>query len=148
MLKQGIYEEIINQKLKNELTDLEVDTYEIGKEKLDVEEARKLLSTYISHLTRKALHFVRDTNKNDPEAALLEQIRTCNEIISILSSRLDDDEFKSLHIQEEGEVLTSIYSRINSVKSIRRVNSFDLLPPFRKARYLRARIMNLICLVN
>jgi HKD family nuclease len=119
MLKQGIYEEIINQKLKNELKDIEVNTYEIGKEKLDVEEARKQLSTYISHITRKALQFVRENEKDDAEA-LLEQIKTCNEIISLLSTKLDDAEFKSLHIEEEGEVLTSIYSRINSVKSIRK----------------------------
>jgi hypothetical protein len=47
MLKQGIYEEIINQKLKEQITELN-NTYDIGKEHLDVEETRKLLSSYIS----------------------------------------------------------------------------------------------------
>ncbi|MDQ0219206.1 hypothetical protein ELQ35_11675 [Peribacillus cavernae] len=51
MLKQGIYEEIINQKLKDELTSLYLNSYDIGKERLDVEEARKLLSSYISLVT-------------------------------------------------------------------------------------------------
>ncbi|WP_170008519.1 DUF3427 domain-containing protein [Bacillus fonticola] len=118
MLKQGIYEEIINQKLKRELANADIDL-EIGKDPLDVEEARKVLSSYISLVTRKALQFVRDDEryKKDP---LLHQIATCNDIISILSQRLDRAEFESLKIAEEGEVLTHIYSRINSVRSIRR----------------------------
>ncbi|MFC0272999.1 DUF3427 domain-containing protein [Metabacillus herbersteinensis] len=119
MLKQGIYEEIINQKLKTEINSLDLDRYEFGKEKLDVEEARKILSTYISHITRKALKFLRENEKDDNEA-LVEQIKICNEIISLLSAKLDYEDFKSLHIGEEGEILTSVYSRINSVKSIRK----------------------------
>jgi superfamily II DNA or RNA helicase/HKD family nuclease len=118
MLKQGIYEEIINQKLKDQITELD-NTYEIGKEFLDVEEARKLLSSYISLVTRKALKFIRDNESNDQQA-LINQIQTCNDIITTLSERLDDEEFHQLRIEEEGEVLTSIYSRINSIRSIQK----------------------------
>lgn len=118
MLKQGIYEQIINQKLKNELIDLESDTYEIGKESLDVEEARKFLSSYISAVTRRALKYVRD-NETDDRSALVNQIKTCNEIIAILSRSLDNEEFDSLKITEEGEVLTSIYSRLNTIQSVK-----------------------------
>ena len=116
MLKQGIYEEIINKKLKNEIKGLDIHTYDIGKERMDVEEARKLLSSYISLVTRKALKFVRD-HETDDQQALINQIQTCNDIISTLSERLDETEFRQLQIEEEGEVLTSIYSRINSVRS-------------------------------
>jgi superfamily II DNA or RNA helicase len=118
MLKQGIYEEIINRKLKGQLTELGINNYDINKEQIDVEEARKLLSSYISQVTRKALKFVRENESND-EQALLSQIQTCNEIISILSDRLDDEEFRQLKIEEEGEVITSIYSQINSIRSIK-----------------------------
>lgn len=120
MLNLGIYEEIITQKLNSQLKELDINTYELGKEKLDVEEARKNLSSYISHVTRKALSFLRENKKDDSEA-LLEQIKVCNDIISLLSEKLDDDEFKSLQIEEAGEVLTSVYSRINSIKSARKV---------------------------
>ncbi|PMC35744.1 NgoFVII family restriction endonuclease [Bacillus sp. UMB0899] len=119
MLKQGIYEEIINKKLKTELIELDNDTFELGKEKLDVEEARKVLSSYISTITRKALKYLRENQSEDSEA-LLQQIKVCNEIIDLLSIKLEDEEFKSLQIEEEGEVLTSIYSRLNSIKSIRK----------------------------
>ncbi|MEH7380440.1 DUF3427 domain-containing protein [Bacillus sp. JJ1533] len=118
MLKQGIYEEIISQKLKKDLANLDIEKYDIGKEPIDTEEARKLLSSYISTVTRRALKFVRDSQSDDQQA-LLEQIRTCNEIITVLSESLDEDEFRSLKIEEEGEVLTSIYSKMNSIRSIR-----------------------------
>jgi len=118
MVKQGIYEEIINQKIKNELANLDV-SFEIGKEVLDVEEARKILSSYISAVARRALRFVRE-NEEDDKAALSNQIKTCNSIISMLSQELSEDEFSSLKIAEEGEVLTYIYSKINSVRSIRK----------------------------
>ena len=116
MVQQGIYEEIINRKLKNELTNLD-STFNIGKEPIDVEEARKILASYISSVTRRALKFVRE-NENDDSTALGNQIKMCNSIISILSKELDEEEFSSLQIAEEGEVLTHIYSKINSVKSI------------------------------
>lgn len=118
MLPEGIYEEIINQKLKTDLTKL--SNHDIRTEKLDVEEARKMLATYISSVTRKALHFIRDEEKNNDTAALLKQIKTCNEIIAILSDRLNDAEFHSLQIAEEGEILTSIYSKINHVRSLKK----------------------------
>ncbi|QNO15879.1 hypothetical protein HYG86_14430 [Alkalicella caledoniensis] len=91
ILKQGIYEEIINQKLKKNLQDLSLEAFDIGKEKIDVEEARKLLSSYISQVTRRALNYVRD-NYNDDNEAILNQIRTCNDIISTLHKNLDDDD--------------------------------------------------------
>ncbi|MBF8984095.1 DUF3427 domain-containing protein [Lutibacter sp. B2] len=118
MIKTGIYEEIINKKLKKELAGLNIDCYEIEKEYIDVEEARKTLASYISFITRKALKYVRD-NKADDKEALLDQIITCNDIISALSKRLDKEEFEALKIAEEGEVLTSIYSRINNIRSIK-----------------------------
>lgn len=118
-MNQGIYEEIINQKLKHELSGLDTNTFEIGTEPIDVEEARKILSSYISLVTRKALKFVRD-DVTDDQQALTNQIQLCNEIISTLSERLDEDEFRQLKIEEQGEILTSIYSRINSVRSLQK----------------------------
>lgn len=118
MLKLGIYEEIINKHLKEELSHLDDQQFTIEKESMDVEDARKMLSSYISHITRKALNYVRDHHTNDTEA-LLEQVRTCNDIITTLSLKLDEEEFQALQIEEEGEVLTSIYLRINSLSNMK-----------------------------
>jgi superfamily II DNA or RNA helicase len=129
MLKQGIYEEVINQKLRDQIMHFDTNQYDIDKEPIDVEESRKLLSSYISRVTRKALAYIRDEHKNNDQAALLHQIQTCNEMISILSERLDDDEFRLLQIEEKGEILTSIYSRINSVRSIRPAEAIRPVTP-------------------
>ncbi|AHM57933.1 ABC-type uncharacterized transport system, periplasmic component (plasmid) [Peptoclostridium acidaminophilum DSM 3953] len=118
MLREGIYEEIITEKIKSDIEALEIADFEVCKESLDVEEARKTLSAYISAVTRMALKYVRDSSSDDREALLL-QIATCNDVISTLSERLEEDEFDSLKIGEEGEVLTSIYSRLNSIRGLR-----------------------------
>ncbi|MCT4542334.1 MAG: DUF3427 domain-containing protein [Vallitalea sp.] len=115
-MQQGIYEQIINEKLRDALSEIEKEHYQIDKENLDVEEARKVLSMYISNVTRKALKFVRDSNSSDD--ALLKQIRTCNDIITVLSENVDKNEFESLKIMEDGKILTSIYSKMNKVISI------------------------------
>lgn len=128
MLKQGIYEEIINQKLKRNIKDISLEAFDIGKEKIDVEEARKLLSAYISQVTRRALNYVRD-NFSDDKEALLNQIRTCNDIISTLEKNLDYDEFDKLKIAEEGEVLTSVYSRLNNIRSINKDKNIRPVTP-------------------
>lgn len=119
MLKEGIYEDIITKKIKDDLLLIQEDTFDIGKEPLDVEEARKILSTYISIVTRRALKYIRE-NDTDDHIALLNQIKTCNSIIELLSQKLDEDEFESLKIEENGEILTHIYSKLNSVKSIKK----------------------------
>ena len=102
MIKQGIYEQIINQKIKSVLDTLD-SNFDIGTESIDVEEARKIQSSYISEVTRRSLKFVREIEKDD-KTALLQQIKTCNSIISILSQELDEQEFQTLQIAEEGEV--------------------------------------------
>lgn len=119
LFKEGLYEEVISQKLRESLTELEREQFDIGTELMDVEEARKKLAAYISYITRKALKLARDTESDDQEA-LLRQIRVCNEIISYLSTYLDDQEFQSLQIAEEGEILTSVYSKLNTIKSLKK----------------------------
>ncbi|WP_449354839.1 DUF3427 domain-containing protein [Virgibacillus natechei] len=119
MLKQGLYEEIINKELKQELLELDEEAFEIEKGNLDVEEARKFLASYISRVTRKALNFIRDS-ESDGKEALLKQINACNRIIAILSNELDDQSFKQLQIDEAAEVLQAIHTKLNSVRSIQK----------------------------
>ncbi|WP_160676535.1 DEAD/DEAH box helicase [Clostridium sp. C8-1-8] len=130
MLKEGLYEELISKKLEGELAVLENGKYDISKEKIDVEEARKRLSSYISAVTRKALRYIREGfSANESKEALLKQVKTCNEIIEILAQNLEDDEFEKLKLSEEGEVLTSIYSKLNSVRALRKVEDIRPVTP-------------------
>jgi superfamily II DNA or RNA helicase len=116
-MKQGLYEQIINNITMKQLTALDTSLFCIGKEPLDAEEARKLLSNYISMVTRRALKMVREQTSD--EEAVLAQVRTCNEIISTLKNCLGQEEIDELKLHEQGEVLTYVYTKINSIRGIK-----------------------------
>lgn len=47
MIKEGLYEQIINEEILENLNKLDKEKYIIDKEKLDNEEARAILAQYI-----------------------------------------------------------------------------------------------------
>lgn len=109
-MKNGIYEEIINKKI---LKEIDNDELLIGKEKLDPEEAKNILTQYIANITKTALKYVRD-GISEPQEYLLKQIELCNEIIQLLKERLQDSEFEELKVSDSAEVLTYVYEKINN----------------------------------
>lgn len=116
-MRQGLYEQLINNLTHKQLMDLDQSLYDIGRESLDPDEARKLLSNYLATVTRRALKLIREQN-NDTEA-VLKQIRVCNEIIGTLRDTLDPEELSEWQLDEQGEVLTHVYSRLNDIRGIR-----------------------------
>lgn len=119
MIKEGIYEQIINEELKRKLKELQLDKYLLEKETLDVEEAKTILSTYITSVIKKSLRYIRENNKQNDKEALLSQIKACNELIKGLSIMAEDKDIEGFKIDEEGEMLTALYSKINSIKAIK-----------------------------
>ena len=119
ILKEGIYEQLINDNINSELKKLSTDLYAVDSEKLDVEEAKTYLASYISEVTKKALSYIREEANTDDDEALLLQIRACNEIIQMLSTKLQDQEIAALKLDEHGEVLTSVYKKLNTVRALR-----------------------------
>ncbi|MHA2854214.1 DUF3427 domain-containing protein [Paenibacillus lautus] len=116
-MKQGLYEQIINHLTRRQLLTLDSSLYEIGIEPLDPEEARKVLSNYLGTVIRRALKIIRESS-NDDEALLL-QVRACNEIIATLRNTLDNEELREWQLDEQGEVLTYVYSKINHIRGIK-----------------------------
>jgi superfamily II DNA or RNA helicase len=116
-MKQGLYEQIINNITSQQLAALDPELYEIGRESLDAEEARKMLSNYLAMVTRRALKVVREQSSD--EEAVLAQIRTCNEIIDTLKNTLGQQEYNELQLDEQGEVLTYVYSKLNHIRGIK-----------------------------
>lgn len=109
-MKNGIYEEIVNNKILKEIND---DNLIIGKEKLDVEDAKNILTQYIANITKIALKYIRDDYR-ESEEYLLKQIEICNGIIDLLKENLQDEEFEDLKINESAEVLIYVYSKMNN----------------------------------
>ena len=117
MIKEGLYEQIINEEVLENLNELDKEKYIIDKEKLDNEEARAILAQYIESVIRKSLNYVRDKAKEDNEK-LLKQIEACNKIVYILSEVSNEDDIKKYKISENGEMLTALYSKINNKRAI------------------------------
>lgn len=109
-MKNGIYEEIINNKILKEISNEELI---IGKEKLDSEDAKTFLTQYIAEITKTALKCIRD-EITEPQECLLKQVELCNDIIELLKQKLNEDEFEDLKITESAEVLTYVYDRMNN----------------------------------
>ncbi len=108
-MQNGIYEEIINNKILKELSNEELI---IGKEKLDSEDAKTFLTQYIAEITRTALKCVRD-DLTEQQDYLLKQIELCNDIIELLKQKLNANEFEDLKVSESAEILTYAYDRIS-----------------------------------
>lgn len=109
-MKNGIYEEIINNKILKEINNEELI---IGKEKLDSEDAKTFLTQYIAEITKTALKCVRD-GITESQEYLLKQVELCNDIIELLKQKLNEEEFEDLKITESAEVLTYVYDRMDN----------------------------------
>ena len=119
MPSDGIYEQIVNRKLGDELKALDLKEYDIELEELSADDARKVLTIYIAAVIQRGLRFVRESFHSDEDAeALLAQIRLCNDIIGEITRHTLDDSFGDFSIEEKGEVLTSLYRKINTARSV------------------------------
>ena len=92
-MKEGIYEQVMNKEILEQLNNLEQENFIIDKDKIDKEEAKVILSQYISRVIRKSLNYIRDKEKEDSEK-LIKQIEACNNIINILSEVSNEEDIK------------------------------------------------------
>ena len=119
MIKDGVYEQIVNTKIHNELNQLDLDKYNINLDKLDVDDARKVLTIYISYILQKGLKYLRDQyGSSKDNEALIAQIKLCNDVIDDIEKSTGEKDFADLKILEQGEILRSLYKKINTAKSI------------------------------
>lgn len=119
MLSDGIYEQIVNTRISKELEQLDKDKYDIELENLTADDARRVLTIYISYVISQGLRVVRENYPSSQDAeALLAQIRLCNDIVNEVAAHTKEPDFKDNAILEKGEVLTSLYQILNSARNI------------------------------
>ena len=58
-LKQGIYEQVISNKIHEEITNRE-NEINIQKEEIEKEEAKTILSKYLQEVTKKSLNLIKN----------------------------------------------------------------------------------------
>ena len=110
MLKDGLYEQVINKSLDKELavTDKLIQTASI-----DPAEAAKVLSQYISEVVEKGLQNVRD-NGGDVSS----QVELVNKIISSVVSGTQETSFDSMSVAERAEMLLALIERKNGIHAL------------------------------
>ena len=110
MLKNGLYEQVINKSLDKELaeTDKLIQTAAI-----DPAEAVKVLSQYISEVVEKGLQNVRD-NGGDVSS----QVELVNKIVSSVVSGTQETSFDSMSVAERAEMLLALIERKNGIHAL------------------------------
>ena len=107
-LKEGIYEQVISNKIHEEIKNRE-NEINIQKEEIEKEEAKIVLSKYLQEVTKKSLNLMKNKDLN-------KQIELCNQIINYLSTQVEDEEIKENNIHKNGEILLSIEEKLNKSK--------------------------------
>lgn len=70
------------------------------------------------------MQYLRDSFPSSKEnESLLAQIRLCNEIVQEIAEHTNEPEFEDNIILEKGEVLTSLYEKMNSARSINTIKA-------------------------
>lgn len=116
-MKLGLYEQLINQITRKQLASLDSSLFAFGTEPLDPEEARKQLSTYLATVTRRALKIIREQSSDDNDS-ILSQVKVCNDIIATLKDTLGASEAADWQLDEQGEVLTYVHSKLNHIRGV------------------------------
>ncbi|SEA76099.1 Superfamily II DNA or RNA helicase [Oribacterium sp. KHPX15] len=101
MMKPGLYEQIINKEMNNELEQIPADCKH--QEKVDSAEASRVLSTYVAELLQRKMDTIYESSGDD---ALDKQIEYINKVISVI----DDESKDQTMVEMSGEQLLSIMS--------------------------------------
>jgi len=107
-MKEGLYEQIINELISSKLKSLDYQNYYIQEKTIDKSEASIVLSRYLSNIIRVALEQLKGDDK------LEKQIFISNSIIQLISKELNNTIFQEDLIQTEAKILTAIYSKTNA----------------------------------
>lgn len=111
MLKPGLYEQVINKQLGQEL-DKAVDKLK-STAPIDTAEASKVLAKYISEIVEKGLDNVKD-NGGDIQT----QIDLANKLVQTIISETQDAAFDALSIDQCAEQLLALLSKQNTVYAV------------------------------
>jgi len=116
MLQFGLYEQVITDYLKDELSKLNEDWHEAKIEKIDHAESAAILGKYMGRMLTEVMHYL-----DNSETAVRDRVALCNSIISFIIQYLDhhtdqlDDELvsrlKGQLIHQDAEMLLELLDK-------------------------------------
>lgn len=125
-LKRGIYEQIINKALSEEIKK-NINDIDVYKDIVNYSDSNKILSTYLSYVFKKGLNYYKSSQKD-----LDKQIEITNEIIKIFSKLIEDEEFNSYKIYENN-ILKVVFDKEINKKDIN--NLHTIMPVSRNSLF-------------
>lgn len=111
MLHSGLYEQLINNLLRSELSIIENKLIQAAT--VDHAEAPRILSQYLAEVLETVLHNVRDKG-----GSLEDQIGFVNHIIAYLSQASGEGRLAQLSVDEKAELLLALKDKENSIFAI------------------------------
>ena len=121
MLRHGLYEQVINNQLTNELAEIEEARKKIAP--IDQAEAAKVLSQYLTDVIQKGLDNILD-NGGDISA----QITLTNRIVDLIQHTTNEADFAALSIDERAEQLLALLREADPLLAVGKTAA-DLVRP-------------------
>ncbi len=109
MLKDGLYEQLINNSLQEEISACDSEKFDIRISNFDGENSPEILSRYVASILKDRLKTIGEDNR---EGVLQRQLEATNRILSAIQARTGD------LLPLENRQLDSVFHRENSVLSI------------------------------
>ena len=111
MLNDGLYEQVINNKLDTELSECTDKLSTTAS--IDKAEASKVLSKYLTKVVEKGLDSIID-NGGD----ISSQVELVNKIVSVIKDETRESDFSEMSVAERAEQLLSLFDKKNSLLAL------------------------------
>lgn len=104
MLSPGLYEQIINQALNSELSEIPEACKSVAP--IDRAEASKVLAQYLADVVQKGLENLLDNGEG-----ISAQIGLANQIVALIQNTTQEADFAALHVDQRAEQLLALLRR-------------------------------------
>ena len=113
MLKQGLYEHLINRMIGLEIKQAEEENMYVDVAPIDTGEASKVLSQYLAEIIEKGLDNVRDNG-----GSLADQIALVNKLVDAVKTETREGSFDELLVEQQAEQLLALFDKKDSILAV------------------------------
>ena len=113
MLKQGLYEQLINRLIGREIKQAEEENMYVDVAPIDMGEASKVLSQYLAEIIEKGLDNVRDNG-----GSLADQIALANKLVDAVKTETREGSFDELVVEQQAEQLLALFDKKDSILAV------------------------------
>lgn len=113
MLKQGLYEQLINRMIGSEIKKAEEKNMYVDVAPIDTGEASKVLSQYLTEIIEKGLDNVRDNG-----GSLADQIALVNRLVDAVKTETREDSFDDMSVDRQAEQLLALFDKKDSILAV------------------------------